>query len=241
MTSNIAEDPSLHLKAIAHNNHAAFLIETRNYADAISILSAAHKCSKYGLNQCIHQSHLPVTAISPLDAFMISASASQFSVNDRSDTDYSLIHRRAIQLPPCLASDYYSRVMVSVAIVFNLALAHHFLALEQAEGSKSEVLFLRKALKFYEYSFNLVRTQHAKTSSSLLLMATINNSGHIHMILGEEEHAGTCFRNLFSILTCLGYCCYGGHGGQGSAVEVFFRTTSQYMVRDGLNCTAAAA
>ena len=88
MTSNTPEDPSLHLKAIAHNNHAAFLVEAGNYVDAISILSAAHKCSKYGLDQqCIRQSHLPVTAISPLDAafMLVSAPAAKCCTSSSSE------------------------------------------------------------------------------------------------------------------------------------------------------------
>jgi hypothetical protein len=244
----MAEDPfSLHLKAIAHNNRAAFLFESGNYVDAISILSAAHKCSMYGLDECVRQSHLPAAAISPLDAFMISTPASQFCTSDSSEDlteHYSLIHRRAIILPPCLSSDYYSRVMVSAAIIFNLALAHHLFALEQAGSSKLETMF-RKALKFYEYSFILLRTHHSKTPSSLLLMATINNSGHIYIMLGEEGHAGTCFQNLLSTLTCLGYWCAGQgrhyYYGGGPALEVFFRTMSQYLVRDGSSRAAAAA
>jgi hypothetical protein len=125
--------------------------------------------------------------------------------SDTPPETYDLIHRgRAIQLPPCsLSNDYYSRVVVSVAIMFNLALAHHLFALEQAPGSSKSETMLRKVLKFYECcSFIILRAQHhAKTpKGSLLLMATINSSGHIHIILGEEEHASTCFRNLFSTL-----------------------------------------
>lgn len=247
-TSNMAEYPSLHLKAIAYNNHAAFLVETGNYVDAISILSKAHKCSKYGLDQCIRQARLPavLSIVSPLDAFMASAPPAThqcYSEDSDKPETYNLIHRRAIQLPPCLSNDYYSRVVVSVAIIFNLALAHHLFALEQAPGSSKSETMLRKALKFYECSFIILRAQHhAKTpKGSLLLMATINSSGHIHIILGEEEHAGTCFRNLFSTLTCLGYRGGQEEGGHGPALEVFFRTTSQYLVRDGPSCPAAAA
>jgi hypothetical protein len=64
---------------------------------------------------------------------------------------------------------------------------------------------LKKALKLYKLSFELHRDEQASRLSTMFYMATIKNSGQIYRLRGEQELAGTCFRQLFSTLMHLSY------------------------------------
>jgi hypothetical protein len=89
--------------------------------------------------------------------------------------------------------------VIAVAIIFNLALAHH---LAGVENSCNHVL-LQKAVKLYELAFTLAQTYGIGDDSILFHLAIINNLGQLYKELKRNVLAGKCFHQLLSMLMCL--------------------------------------
>ena len=161
-------------------------------------------------------------------------------------------------------------VMISVAIVFNLALAHHLaaekydLAAEVSTNKQARTSaasrsshFYRKAARLYELGYNLLQEHQGlqtdgingntnETSSSpLFIMATMNNIASIYQSLQEYDHSKTMYQQL--VATILHMTEYTGGLGT-SVVEFddgfFFYTISKYLFDDPsffMNRSAPAA
>jgi hypothetical protein len=239
----------LHVEAIANNNRGASLLEEGKYGDAVVVLSNAQKFARRGLEKCRQvvgsapPANRGVSFCESLDRLMIRKANPQSSDEEYGDShNDGFVYRQPIQIPPSsLSIDCQSSLLVSVAIIFNLALAHHLCGMEY-----KEVGVIRKALRLYECSYKLYRSycqiqEISLSSSSLLPMAAMNNSGQIHRLLGEDENARCFFQSLFSSLIYIGYCREGRN--RGLDLEGFFQTTSQWIVLscNSYSMTAGAA
>ena len=109
-----------------------------------------------------------------------------------------------------------------MAVLFNLALCYHMQGLQ---GNK-QVDLLSKALNFYRAAHALASTiSPSNETGHVLMLATINNMGHIHALLHEKEEEQSCLlmmRNLISsygltpcmdgyymnVVLCLGQKCH---------------------------------
>ena len=149
----------------------------------------------------------------------------------------SFVFRRTIYIPTEMeTTSYRSKVMVSVAVIFNLALAHHVFAMETDNPEIAEQL-LRKAAKLYELGYNLQRAPAMNSnSSSVFAMAAINNLGQIYERLGERDRARRLFTHLLSTLMMLIDC----RQVNVSQFECFFRSTSHLIFQYGDSAAAAA-
>lgn len=87
-----------------------------------------------------------------------------------------------------------------LAIIFNIALAHHLSAI-YGDGVGGRRVFLSKACALYSVAYNGAIQEGA---SSLLTLASLNNLGHTYRALGNHLMADQCFRHLLSALLFLG-------------------------------------
>jgi tetratricopeptide (TPR) repeat protein len=130
---------------------------------------------------------------------------------------------------------YEPTVEASIAIMFNLALAHHLNALYCPSNRTASTL--EQAIALYELAYT-VHMQEDVELSIEFTMAIINNLGHIHRLLGDEEKASQCFRHLLS--TILFLRSYGGGHSDSNCchTDTFVYSVSYLILRD---VTAAAA
>jgi hypothetical protein len=81
--------------------------------------------------------------------------------------------------------------------MFNLALAHHLSALYGPVNRCA--CTLEQAIDLYELAYTVQMQEDAKLSIEFT-MAIINNLGHIHRLLGDEDKGSQCFRHLLSTI-----------------------------------------
>jgi hypothetical protein len=129
-----------------------------------------------------------------------------------------------------MRSDDDASTVLAIAVVFNLALAHHLIGIERGSDSRS----LGKAIKLYEYAFFLARSHGVDNGCVLFHMSIMNNLSQLSRALGHEEQAGKCFQQLLSMLMYLLDCSDGG----ASQYADFLANVSYLIVP---NCSVAAA
>ncbi len=146
------------------------------------------------------------------------------------DENEQYMYRQAIHIPLTIESNYQASIMVSVMIIFNLALAHQL----SAVGSDKKHSKLRKAADLYEISFNLQQDANFKNNNVVFTLATMNNMGIILHKLNDGETANKCFEHLLSTLMFL------IDSGEGDVCELdgFLRNVSNLISEP---CSAAAA
>ena len=239
-------------EAIRLNNHAAMHINSGMFEIAISTLAAALKASRQILDNGAAD-RKEKDDIFTLDQCILSAQQderrlscnyqNQEDESDSGDVMYqrqqykegpTFLFRRAIEIPTSLdeANDYGSSVMISVIIIFNLALAHQQAGIVGDEICKAK---LNKAAKLYELAYSLQR-EESMEGTALFTMATINNLGMIYDSLEETATAGKCFQHLLSTLMFMIDC---GESKTISQFEGFFANTSHLIFPH--NSAAAAA
>lgn len=92
----------------------------------------------------------------------------------------------------------------SAAIIYNMALAYQ---LQATFGTSSAVdvesLNLNRSLMLYEMAYKICMDSDETRVSFDLIMAIVNNLGHIHSRLGNETSANECFQHLLSVMMFL--------------------------------------
>ena len=58
---------------------------------------------------------------------------------------------------------------------------------------------LKRALRLYEFAYH-VQTKEQISLNNMQTMALVNNIGHIHRVLKNEEEASQCFQHLLSVI-----------------------------------------
>jgi tetratricopeptide (TPR) repeat protein len=148
---------------------------------------------------------------------------------------------RGTYVSPLLLSEcadyqfYEPTVEASIAIMFNLALAHHLNALHSLFNRPMSTL--KQAIALYELAYTVQMQEDAELSIEFT-MAIINNLGHIHRLLGDQEKANQCFRHLLS--TILFLRSYGGDYSDSSCYhnDTFVYSVSHLILRE--NAAGAA-
>ncbi len=114
---------------------------------------------------------------------------------------FSLYHR-ALQVPPTSNLDCNAiGSTLSLLIIFNLALAHHKMALASTEEDK-RIDLLQKTLKFYELADSCISTRHKNRECALSIEARhrLANAGRLEMILCNN--ASQVYRSLNNDTKC---------------------------------------
>jgi tetratricopeptide (TPR) repeat protein len=221
--------------AIKLNSHAVTLIQNGRFESAFPILSAALKASKEAISDSpVDEDIAMYPNRTSLDGCMLPSSRPNSSTDvDQSSpaSDEQYVYGSCILIPSSIQATYESGIqLVSVAIMFNLALAHQLLAESMNQSKK----LLNKAVKLYELAYNLQR-EECMENTSFFCLATINNLGLIFKCLHKSENAAKCFQHLLSMLMFLVDC---GESKQVSEYDGFFRNTSHLICE---HKTAAAA
>jgi tetratricopeptide (TPR) repeat protein len=207
------------------NNRGAFFLETRRYENAIACLGEALQDCKRGFRQNGQNPHRKFASSSASLDQLIKYYPEHVrrphpEIDDHDSNDF--VYSRPMYIP---ARTLHAEIqeynfVVSVAILFNLALAHHLLALEN-ELDRDK---LQKALSLYKIAYEL-QLDESLEGNTFFVMATFNNLGQIHKTLKERDTAYRCFQHLLSTLIFSidnGSC-------QISEIDVFFRSAFDMM------------
>jgi tetratricopeptide (TPR) repeat protein len=205
--------------AIQRNNSAVSLINTGDYDAAIKALSSALKTYKQQIMGEADEQPQPVKT--SLDQCMTQSPVTQAKTSSNEVKYDQYMYRHAIHIPLTVESNYRASIMVSVMIIFNLALAHQL----SAVGSHKKQIRLRKAAKLYELGFSMQRDLNFENDNVLFTLATMNNLGLIHHKLNDGETANKCFEHLLSTLMFL------IDSGEGNVCELdgFLRNVSNLI------------
>jgi tetratricopeptide (TPR) repeat protein len=211
--------------AIELNSQGVTLIENGKFESAIPILSAALKASKEDVSGSpVDEDIVMHPKRTSLDECMVPSSRPHSTdVDQSSASDGQYVYGSCIQIPSSIKANCYESgiPLVSVAIIFNLALAHQLLAESMDQSDK----LLNTAVKLYELAYTLQR-EECMENTSFFCLATINNLGLIFKCLNKSESAAICFQQLLSMLMFLVDC---GASKQVSEYDGFFRNTSHLI------------
>ena len=227
-------------------NQGASLIAIGNYNDAISVLRKAHASAKLIKSGNRRDERTRLKFEESLDLW-VSQTPDFDNDNDGSDgDDHGFICKQPIHVPVSVRDNVQQHhAAITVSIIFNLALAHHLLGLV---GNDKSITLLSKAVKFYEYSFQIYQGQaggkELKLENTQFLMVSINNSGQCHRALGRDQSAASCFQELLSTLVLLKYFSRDSRSRYPSFAETlcegFFRNISRWVSRENLVAAGAA-
>jgi hypothetical protein len=226
-------------------NAGASLLETRKYEMAIAVLHRALSAQKAG----VRRSAAGVTARKPVQhhhcvqhrrnnenlvresqyqGVQLNGSQCCSSSKTTSFDFWNLVpstrfvYKQPIYVPPGSVESYNSdgiQGIMSVAIVFNLALAHHLAGLEELVPKDANIL-LTKSLRLYDLAQQLVLKQNQEyeqdastadqeTTSFLELFNIVhllgasNNIAQVHKQLGHHDVANRQFQQLLSSVVYL--------------------------------------
>jgi tetratricopeptide (TPR) repeat protein len=119
---------------------------------------------------------------------------------------------------------FRDNVKLSFVILYNIALAHHLIAIQDA-NCKGKFL---KAKSLYELVCS-IQINEELAISPLQSMAISNNLGQIHLSLGDEVKSRSCFEQLLS--TIISFNAYEEHdsignldGFIGNVLLLFFKS-----------------
>jgi tetratricopeptide (TPR) repeat protein len=123
-----------------------------------------------------------------------------------------------------------SAVKISVILTFNLALAHHFRAIESNSMDAFE-----RALRLYELVHQIQREEDMELCV-LHSLALANNLGHAHLALNNTHRSKQCFEHLLATLM---YFVEGGECEKDDAMQRFFRNTVPLILKEKVVAAAA--
>ncbi|KAL3924942.1 MAG: hypothetical protein SGILL_000732 [Bacillariaceae sp.] len=189
-------------------------------------------------------------AVVTMDQEQVAAASAFVSMDtEEQPLDCEYVAHRGLYISPLFLSTsasydrYEVTVEASVAIMFNLALSHHLNALygstcgpksafSQSEASTPGVSTLEQAISLYELAYTVQMQEDAQLNVEFT-MAIINNLGHIHRLMGDEEKATKCFGHLLSTMLFL-QSCGGGQSANTSSchTDTFLYSISHLILKD---------
>jgi hypothetical protein len=209
-----------------------------------------------------------------LDDFMKKSSSACHPVNDTTtgNSHGSFVYRHAMHIPTTsplataaatttpASSSPQLRAILSIILVFNLALAHHRAAMDINNNSANKSttndetsLLLRKAGMLYESLFPLLQRadcrHHPQSGGGgggcvLFTLVALNNLGQVCQSLHQGEKASQCFHQLLSSMIYLIDCKQKDSSKSSSCtaldLELFFGST-YYLIFPNSTVPASAA
>ena len=261
------QEQSLHLAAHM-NNSAACLIENHKYKTAVNQLNEALKICQPYIDRCLpdhsnvqqlSQDDLMLqvgkcmripSAPFEMQTFCGTSGdgTSPVNLDGNIETDGAYVYRHPIVIPQkCVSlllinhdhnSKYSNAINLSLACIFNMALAYNLFATElEVQDGLPDVCrqALYKSARLYELAHSIL-SRHNIPCGALYLMALVNNLGQNYQMLGQEKQAIKVFRHLLSSLIHLtvNYDC-----SDIASLSGFFRNTFVLMLQEP-PCAAAA-
>lgn len=216
------------------NNIGAKLIECGDYGTSIEFLSAAFQYSRKQLSERMESGDVSALKHTPsacaVDIWMVKdhlsssdESAAASSRHHHQQQQHDVVYTHPMFVPPKASSP--SEISVAVAITFNLAVAYHLASIQCCHNNNDQIMtcqgnskeqLMRQALRLYQYTFRLQRTQARSSQSPFFFMACINNIGILFQELGEFHQSKECFNHLLSLLMYMNTIGGGGSVGGGA-------------------------
>jgi hypothetical protein len=200
------------------NNDAALQMYTGNYSQAAETLSYALKTikqAKGGLQSC-NKHHPPYITSEPTtiyvafdctfsDDALVSCQRSRhilLAANRNSSLclDEFFLYKHPVQVFTTSddTPDELVEVVLSYAIIYNLALCHHLRAISENTPSIHEGI-VKRAIALYKHAQKLL-TSHSTKLDVLHTLAILNNLGHAYHLLHKEATAKVCFWRLLKAI-----------------------------------------
>jgi hypothetical protein len=225
---------------ITLTNRAASLIDGRYYNDAVSALRRAltmNKATLHSLDQSNAQHKRQQESHSQLLQGCLAFNGTGAAVDmPLRDDAGGYVYRIPLRLPESasLTPGYNTHVVLSIVIVFNLALVHHLSGLE--EDPSSCAAKLDKAASLYNLTHGMLTQQVLDHTVLFIILATKNNMGQIHKTHGQSEVADACFQEVLSINF---YMSDNRRENDNLFLEGFFQNTT-YLVLEKSHTARAA-
>jgi tetratricopeptide (TPR) repeat protein len=146
------------------------------------------------------------------------------------------LYTKPLLVPKCCIEDeYYMGIVLTLMILFNLALAHNLKAifLDDVERCKK---VLDQSLKLYELAYQLHIDSEESAGSLRFTMIIANNLGQIHKLSGNDEKHQMCLHHLLSAIMYM-VDSYG-HRLDSSEMDGFYRNILPIMISG--HCAEAA-
>jgi tetratricopeptide (TPR) repeat protein len=225
--------------AVHYNNKGAAFLEGENYKGAIvsftkglqSYKLAFTSCQQNGVNQ---SPEMNVSLDACMNLIVDSKdvkSAAYTSEDKQEETPYNM-HMRPIRLPPMyLLNHVVTDYVLSTILIFNQALAHHLMGIQNNDSSS-----LKKAVKLYACGFNLIIQEGTWVSSTCYILACLNNMGLIFRCRNKIESAKKCFQQLLSTLMFL---THSNHQCS-TDLDIYFQTAYYILLQGGASPAPAA-
>jgi hypothetical protein len=227
---------------ITLNNQAASLTDKRDYNDAVFMLRRAltmNKATLHSLDQSNAQHKIQQESHSKLLqgclAFNGTHAAADIPLGDDDDSG-EYVYRSPLRLPESssLTTDFNTHDVLSIIIVFNLALVHHLSGLEEEPSSGAAKL--DKAASLYILACRMLTQQVLDHTVLFIILATKNNMGQIHKTHGQSEVADACFQEVLRIIF---YMSDNRRENDNLFLEGFFQNTTYLVLKKSHTARAA--
>lgn len=196
------------------NNEGIRLINGGNYVDAMKSISRGLGIVKRSI-VLLENSTLDSDSMDTEEDQCLIGQFFEITPRCQSSALKKLTHAAKVEKPFIFSSPIYipaasdetvgqtHRYLVTVSFImlYNLALTHHLSAVDGSLCMKT----LRKALSLYELAYAIQSTEELELSV-LQTMAIVNNIGQIHIALGQEKEAKSCFEHLLSTIMFVSDC-----------------------------------
>jgi tetratricopeptide (TPR) repeat protein len=226
---------------ITLTNRAASLIEKRDYNNAVFVLRQAlamNKATLDSLYQSNEQHKIQQESHSQLLQGCLAYNHGTDAAADIPliDDAGEYVYRSPLRLPKTssLTTDVNTHVVLSVIIVFNLALVHHLSGLE--EDPSSGAAKLDKAASLYTLAQRMLTEQVLDHTVLFIILVTTNNMGQIRQTHGQSEVADACFQKVLSILL---YMSDNRRENDNFSLEGFFHNTTYLVLKKSQTARAA--
>jgi hypothetical protein len=198
---------SLNNEGISHLESQNFEAAAKSFSKGLSLIKRTLSSGGWDDLTCkaIRDSSSQTTPVCQF--YKLRAFDSNVAFDQDEQPDYRLQHGFVFTEPimflpqPLDIPGYSYFVKLSFIQLYNLALSHHLCALKRSNSEP----FLRKALSLYELAYTIHVSEDVELTI-LQSMAIVNNLGHLHRRLDNEEKSNQCFENLLTTLMFVRDC-----------------------------------
>jgi tetratricopeptide (TPR) repeat protein len=235
MTSVLVEIIPIQVLGMMLNNRGAKSIDAGRYESAISTLlkalelservavSEACSCHHCNLDYCM------MLRISQPAPHLLSKKTVCTAVRQQHPESAYIYERPILVSQQSMEGEHCPGVILSLIIIFNLALAHHLSAMQNNTDRK----LLQRALHLYELAYQLQREEN-HNGSLRFTMIVANNLGQIHRAVKDESKHQQCLEHLLSTMMYL----VDSRVRLCIELDGFLRNASQLILKD--KCAGAA-
>lgn len=197
------------------NNHAVLLLEMGLTQEATTLFQKALQTLGATAN---HSSNNELTLLqdgkhnTPIRGVKAFTGWSSPLLLPTDNDSSAFVYNRALYIHPVFQNDLFE--LYSAAIIFNLGLVHHILALKGGDATLSSIDHYKQSYTLYEFAMKSITILQQNSSrcsctsgstfreQGMLKALLLNNSGHIFYTAStDSEEAFACFTAASALLT----------------------------------------